>query len=57
MNHWIGCNVYPQTQKWAQKQLKEHFLKFKYLKNYPKMKKNDPFWRLQYICYKLQQII
>ena len=57
MNHWIGCNVYPQTQKWARKQLKEHFLKFKYLKNYPKMKKNDPFWRLQYICYKLQQII
>ena len=45
MNYWISCNVYPQSRKWVQKQLKDHFLKFKYLKNYPKMKKKDTYWR------------
>ena len=38
-NHWISCNVYPQSRKWVQKQVKYHFLKFKYLKNYSKMKR------------------
>ena len=43
MNHWISCNVYPQLHKWAQKQLKGHFAKFKYLKDYPKIKKKGTY--------------
>ena len=61
MNHWISCNVYPQSQKWVQKQLNYHLLKFKYLKNYPKMKKKDTYWREYNIfvtsCSKLFHII
>ena len=44
-NHWISCNIYPQSRKWVQKHVKYHFLKFKYLKNYSKMKKKDSYWR------------
>ena len=34
-----------KVENCVQKQLKDHFLKFKYLKNYPKMKKKDTYWR------------
>ena len=60
MNHWISCNVYPKTRKHGQKQLPEHFAKFKYLRDYLK-KKKETYWNEYNLfltnCNKLFDII
>ena len=45
MNQWVSCNVYPQIHKCVQKQLKELNAKFNFLKDYPKVKKKDAYWK------------
>lgn len=45
MNQWVSCNVYPQIHKCVQKQLKDLNAKFNFLKDYPKMKKKDAYWK------------
>ena len=45
INHWIKCNVYTQTRKSVQSRLTAYFDKLKYLKDYPKNKKKDTYWK------------
>ena len=45
INHWIKCNIYTQTRKSVQSRLTAYFDKLKYLKDYPKNKKKDMYWK------------
>ena len=45
MNHWVRYNVYTLTRKTVQSRLTTHLEKLKYLKNYPKGKQKDTYWK------------
>ena len=45
MNRWICSNVYPKTRKTVQKLLDDKLSKLKHLKDYPKQRKGDTYWK------------
>ena len=46
INHWVNCNVYTQSGKTIQR-LMVILKKYKYLREYPKNKKNDTYWNIR----------